>query len=189
MEEVYPQFCWQRCQSLCDVARQYLMWRQHCIEDDLGWTTTSDGRLPLIADNLWWNTTFCERQPYMEDDLKWIMTLDWRWPLMEDNLWWKAGAGFSVMACSDNDRLTVICKKLVENHDKLSLHKSRKNHREIMKRSWSQYQIWCEITITSQYQIYGQRKTLGRWVDRETSREADRCIGRCVGRWAGQAGG
>ena len=33
-----------------------------------------------------------------------------------------------------------------------------------MKKSWSQYQIWWKITITSQYQICGRGKTLS-WTD------------------------
>ena len=45
------------------------------------------------------------------------------------------------------------------NHRKI---KSRRSHGEIMKKSWSQYQIWWKITITirSRYQICGRGKTL-----------------------------
>ena len=48
------------------------------------------------------------------------------------------------------------------NHGKITV-KSRRNHGEIMKKSWSRYQIWWKITvtITSRYTIYGRGKPLG----------------------------
>ena len=67
------------------------------------------------------------------------------------------GTGFSITACRDNNKRTVVCKKLVENHvtshhDSFHLinhgkitEKSWKNHGEIMKKSWSRYEIWYQI--------------------------------------------
>ena len=87
----------------------------------------------------------------------------------------EAGAGSYLTTCSDHEEITVICKKLVEKqqsrhgHVTISFHfinhgkimgKSRRNIVEIMKKSWSRYQIWWKITITSRCQIYGRGKTL-----------------------------
>jgi hypothetical protein len=44
--------------------------RQPLMEDDLQWNMTSNGRLPPMEDDFQWKTTSNGRRPSMKDDLK-----------------------------------------------------------------------------------------------------------------------
>ena len=50
---------------------------------------TSNGRLPLMEDNLWWKMTFDWRWPLIEDYLWRKIIFYGRQAFIEDELWWK----------------------------------------------------------------------------------------------------
>ena len=77
------------------------------MEDNIWWKTTFGEKQPFVEDDLWWNTIFGGRQPLVEDDLRRKTTFCGRRCLLEDNLRRKTTFGGRRLSLKEDLRRTL----------------------------------------------------------------------------------